>query len=177
MMAPDMVPPLIIVRDAEDADVPALTGIKGPTTEALHRDRLRDAQRTGFRYLVCLLDQELIGFVCLLMERPAAWTDADYRSSFPLIVDLEVKEAQRGHGYGSGFMHAIERMTACAGYSQLYLQVEPTHNPRAFAFYQRLGYHPLQADPYLSRWKFADSAGIIHRGEDWVVDMVKQIGG
>jgi hypothetical protein len=38
------------VRDAEEADVPALIAIKGDGSEALHRDRLRDAEGSGFRY-------------------------------------------------------------------------------------------------------------------------------
>ena len=33
----------IAVRDTQEADVPALTAIKGDGTEVLHRDRLRDA--------------------------------------------------------------------------------------------------------------------------------------
>src|SRR3954454_14060802 len=135
IMATDQVP-WITVRDAADTDVPALITIKGKATEALHRDRLRDAHAPGFRYLVCLLDQELIGFACLVMERPAAWSDVDYRSSFPLIVDLEVEEAHRGHGHGSAFVHAIERIVAAAGDRHLYLQVEPLHNSCAFALYQ-----------------------------------------
>lgn len=60
----------IAVRNAEAADVPALTAIKGDGTEVLHRDRLRDAQGIGFRYLVLLVDQEIIGFACLVIRRP-----------------------------------------------------------------------------------------------------------
>ena len=32
------------VRDAETVDIPALTAIKGAGSEALHRDRLKDAR-------------------------------------------------------------------------------------------------------------------------------------
>ena len=130
----------IMVRDAEEADVSALTAIKGAGTESLHRDRLRDAQLPSFRYLVLVADQELIGFACLVMRRPASWSDAGDTRHLPQIVDLRVKEAQRGRGYGSAFVGAIERI-ASAGYRQLYLGVEPLSNPRAYALYQRLGVH------------------------------------
>ncbi len=163
----------IMVRDAAEADVPALTAIKGAGTEALHHDRLRDAQGAGFRYLVLVVDHEVIGFACLVMHPPAAWPDADDMRNLPQIVDLRVKEAQRGQGYGSAFVHALECIAAAAGYRHLYLAVEPLHNPRAFALYQRLGYQPLQAEPYHSTWHFTDSAGITHSGEEWIVDMVK----
>ena len=165
----------IAVRDAEEADVPALTAIKGDGTEVLHRDRLRDAQGTGFRYLVLLIDQEIIGFACLVIRRPAHWSDASDTHHLPQIVDLQVKESQRGQGYGSHFVRAMERIVSEAGYRQLYMSVEPLNNPRAYALYQRLGYQQEQLEPYRKTWEFQDSEGKRHRGEDWVVDMVKQL--
>jgi hypothetical protein len=64
-----------------------------------------------------------------------------------------------------------------AGYGQLYLRVDPLNNPRAYALYQRLGYQPLQSEPYRKAWQFQDSAGQVQRGEDWAVDMVKLLKG
>src|SRR5687768_17286406 len=125
--------PQITVRDAEEADVMALTAIKGEGSEALHRDRLRDAQDLGFRYLVLLADQEIIGFACLVFHRPAYWSDAGDTQHLPHIVDLQIKESQRRKGYGSAFVRAIERIAAEAGYEQLYISVEPGDNPLAYA--------------------------------------------
>ncbi len=167
----------ITVRDAAEGDVPALTAIKGAGTQALHRDRLRDAQGPGFRYLVLVADDRVIGFACLIMRRPPSWSDADDRLHVPRIVDLQVQEAYRGQGYGSALVRAMERIAAAAGYRHLYLGVDPVHNPRAYALYQRLGYQPLQAQPYRKVWAFTDSAGTRHRGEDWVVDMVRPLPG
>jgi GNAT superfamily N-acetyltransferase len=167
--------PLITVRDAEEADLPALISIKGDDSEALHRDRLRDAQGGGFRYLVLLRDQEVIGFALLVFRRPASWSDANDTQHLPQIVDLQVAESQRGQGYGSAFVRALEGEAARAGYQQLYLAVGPADNPRAYALYQRLGYQQLQPQPYLKAWEFTDSGGDRHRGEDWIVDMVKPL--
>jgi ribosomal protein S18 acetylase RimI-like enzyme len=172
-MASDNVPRMT-VRDAEEADVPALVAIKGAGSEALHRDRLRDARGPGFRYLVLSVGPDLVGFACLVFRRPAYWSDADDTRHLPQIVDLQVEEAHRGRGYGSALVHALEHITAAAGYGQLYLSVEPVNNPRAYALYQRLGYRELQPEPYRKVWEFKDSAGQVHRGEDWAVDMVKQ---
>ena len=163
------------MRDAEEADVPALTAIKGDGSEVLHRDRLRDAQGTGFRYLILLVDQEILGFGCLVIRRPAYWSDAGDTHHLPQIVDLQVNKSHRGHGYGSDFIHIIERIASEAGYRHLYISVEPLNNPRAYALYQRLGYQQIQPEPYRKIWNFQDSAGKMHRGEDWVVDMVKQL--
>ena len=70
-------------------------------------------------------------------------------------------------------MRAIEIEAAKAGYKQLYLTVSPTKNARAYALYQRLGYQQLQPDPYHNIWEFIDSTGCAHRGENWLVDMMK----
>lgn len=165
----------VSVRAAVEADIPALTDIKGIGSEVIHRDRLRDAQDAGFQYLVLLADQEVIGFACLVSRRPSYWSDADDMQHLPQIVDLQVKESQRGHGYGSDFIHALERIAAEAGSKCLYLCVEPVNNPRAYALYRRLGYQPVQSKPYRKIWKFTDSQGNVHSGEDWVVDLVKQL--
>jgi GNAT superfamily N-acetyltransferase len=167
--------PLITVRDAEEADLPVLIAIKGGDSEALHRDRLRDAQGSGFRYLVLVRGQEVVGFACLVSRRPASWSDANDTQYLPQMVDLQVAESQRGQGYGSAFVRAIEREAAQAGYHQLYVAVEPANNPRAYALYQRLGYQQLQPEPYLKTWEHTDSGGNTHRGEDWIVDMVKPL--
>ena len=118
---------------ALEADIPALTDIKGIGSEAIHRDRLRDAQDAGFQYLVLLADQEVIGFACLVHRRPSYWSDADDMQNLPQIVDLQVKESHRGHGYGSDFIHALERIAAEAGSAYLYLSVEPGNSPPLFS--------------------------------------------
>ena len=163
------------VRAAVATDLPALIAIKGADSEALHRDRLGDAQAPSFRYLVLVVEGAVIGFACLVMRRPAYWSDGQDTTHLPQIVDLQVAEAQRGRGYGTAFIHSMEQMAVEAGYGCLYISVEPLHNPRAYALYQRLGYHPLQVEPYQKRWTFTDSAGTIHQGEAWVVDLIKEI--
>lgn len=140
-----------------------------------YRIAVRDAQGTGFRYLVLLIDQEIIGFACLVIRRPAYWSDAHDTHHLPQIVDLQVRESQRGQGYGSHFVRAMERIASEAGYRRLYISVEPLNNPRAYALYQRLGYQQEQLQPYRKNWEFQDSEGKLHRGEDRVVDMVKQL--
>jgi len=166
---------MISLRDAQAADLPALTAIKGEGSEAVHRDRLRDAQYPGFQYLVLLADQELIGYACLVIHRPAYWSDAADTQHLPQFVDLRVKESRRGQGYGSEFIHLIERITVEAGFRQLYTWVEPLDNPPAYALYRRLGYQPLQPEPYWKTWEFTDSAGMLHHGEAWALDMVKPL--
>ena len=167
--------PQITVHDAEEADVTALTSIKGEGSEAVHRDRLRDASEASLRYLVLRSDREIIGFVCLVFRRPLYWSDAGDTQHLPHIIDLQVKKSQRRKGYGSVFVRAIEQIAAQAGYKQLYISVEPDNNRLAYALYLRLGFQPLQSEPYLKIWEFTDSGGKVHHGKDWVVDMMKDL--
>jgi len=163
------------VRDAVETDIPILTSVKGAASEVVHYDRLRDAQNTSFRYLVMIADESVIGFACLVYQRPSYWSDANDEQCLPQIVDLQIEEAHRGRGYGSAFIHQLEKIAAEAGSNRLYLSVNPVNNPRAYALYLRLGYQSVQSKPYRKIWQFTDSQGNLHSGEDWIIDLVKDL--
>jgi ribosomal protein S18 acetylase RimI-like enzyme len=165
----------ITIRDAESADVPTLTALKGEGSEAVHQDRLRDAASPSFRYLVVLVDGELVGYGCLVFSRPAHWSDAADAEQLPQMVDLRVAESHRGQGCGSALNGAMERIAAEAGSPELYVRVEALDNPRAFDLYRRLDYRPLQTEPYPKHWEFTDSSGKLYRGEDRLIDLVKPL--
>ncbi len=159
------------IRPATTADVAALNHFKPAPT--IHRDRLRDALQPGFAYLVLELDHRVIGFVCLVFTRPTYWSDGGDTTYLPTAIDFFVDPALRSQGYGSYFLRTVEQMAAAEGAEQFYLWVDPVDNPRAYALYQRLGYRPVQGDPYWFHWEFVDSAGELHSGDSWRLDLVK----
>ena len=161
----------IILRDAHESDLPALTAIRAP--EALHRGRLRDAQFEGFRYCVIEQNEQVIGFASLVIRRPDSWSNRADTSHLPEINDLYIAVTQRGRGYGTAAIRALEGIAAQLGHRELYLSVEPMDNPRAYDLYQRLGYRPLQSEPYFHRWETLDGDEKLDSGEVWLVDMVK----
>jgi hypothetical protein len=57
----------------------------------------------------------------------------------------------------------------------MHVAVDPVENPRAYQLYLRLGYQPLQQEPYRSRWQFTDSDGDVHHGEDFQIDLRKSM--
>ena len=114
----------IVIRDAEAADLAALVAVRPP--EALHRGRLRDAQRADYRYFVVLRDHEIIGFCSLVFRRPPTWSNANDEQHLPQIVDLHIAEAQRGQGYGSEAIRAMEHITSQSGYSSFTLPSIPS---------------------------------------------------
>jgi GNAT superfamily N-acetyltransferase len=167
-----MIKPAPLVRDATEKDIEALTNIK--ETSALHRDRLRDAKLFAFRYLVLEQDANLIGFACLVFTRPESWSDARDTRHLPQIVDLQIEPQLRGKGYGTYLIGELEQLVIQQGYKEMFVAVDPMNNLRAYRLYQRLGYQPLQEEPYWKHWEFIDSDGVLHLGDDWIVDMVKR---
>lgn len=173
MMTKEANLPEVKVRLATLADLDALTAIRGP--EVLHRGRLRDAEEPTFHYLVLEHRQQIVGFSCLVIQRPLSWSDAANYQQLPQIVDLLIAPAQRNQGYGTLFLRKLEHIASKLGYFQLYLSVDPIDNPRAHTLYQRLGYRPLQDAPYRDHWEWTDSDGHRHIGDEWAVDMVKTL--
>jgi GNAT superfamily N-acetyltransferase len=161
------------VREATEADLDALVRLKPSRT--VHRDRIRDARQPGFRYLVLELDDTLIGFVCLVFVRPTYWSDGDNSEHLPTAIDFLIDPQLRGRGYGSFLLRAVEKLAAESGSKELYLWVDAVNNPRAYALYLRLGYQPLQEQPYRFHWEFVNSDGHRHFGDNWRVDMVKSL--
>jgi GNAT superfamily N-acetyltransferase len=161
------------VRDAVLTDVEALFHLK--PSAAVHRDRIRDAATSMLRYLVMEREERVIGFALLLFTRPPHWSDGNDSSRLPQVVDLVIAPDLRGRGFGTFLLRAIERLAAERGCSHLYLAVSPIDNPRAHALYVRCGYQPLQTEPYRSHWEFVDSAGELHQGDEWSLDIVKSL--
>lgn len=165
----------LAVQDAMEADIAALTAIKGAGTETVHVRRLNDARARSSRYLVLLLEEEPIGFCRLALCEPRHDAHTGDSPYLPSVDDLEIKETLRSRGYGTAFLSAIELIVKASGFRKIYLQVEPFGNPRAYALYQRLGYQAIQTQPYYQTWEFVDSTEKKQCGEEWVIDMGKQL--
>lgn len=162
-----------IIRPATTADLDALICLKPAPT--IHQDRLRDAEQAGFEYLVLERKGCVIGFVCLVFIRPRYWSDGASADYLPTAIDFLVEPAMRSQGYGSYFLRAVEARAAASGAAYFYLWVDPVENPRADALYRRLGYRPIQDEPYWYHWEFVDSAGELHSGDSWRLDLVKAL--
>ena len=158
----------LLVRDATEEDLDALEALR--PLGARHGDHIRAAHPARSRYLLADLDEQIVGTVLLYFTPEAGW---DRRDQLPLMLDLWVPEHLRSQGIGTALVAGAEQFAMAAGFGHLYLRVEPDRNPRAFALYKRLGYQALQNQPYEDSHHFVDSAGNVHEGVEWVVDMRK----
>ncbi len=169
-MAKALAEPWVVVRNARPEDAADLARVK--PTEALHRDRIADAEKGRTHYLVADRRGEAVGCVFFVLETP----DWAYRVRYvPMLFDIIVREDLRGRGIGTALVRRVEGRCREADQATLTLQVEPESNPRALALYRRLGYTPLQRCPYKDTWHFRDSGGTVHEGTEWIVDVQKRL--
>jgi GNAT superfamily N-acetyltransferase len=164
---------MIHIRQARLDDLPALTAVRYHDHPAIHRDRIDAFVSNRLYYFVAAFNQQIVGFGVLLLERPSDWTDP--LNAFPILIDLFVAQPYRSRGIGQRLIQHMEMVAQQYGKSAIYLSVEPHTNPRALQLYLRLGYSPLQEQPYHNIWRFTDSEGLMHEGEEWVIDMRKQL--
>ncbi len=165
----------LMVRDAKLTDLEELKQVNDAKSPAVHRDRIRDTAEHQMRYLVVEQNGLIAGYAVLVFLRPPSWSDADNHEHLPQIVDIYVRPEQRGKGVGSFFIRQMEEFVVNAGGDRLFVAVDPVDNPRAHALYLRLGYIPLEREPFQVHWHFTDSDGNRHEGGSWNINLVRQL--
>lgn len=162
--------PGVNIRDALDADLADLQALSG--TRAMHADRLREAQLGWMHYLVAEVAGSVVGFGLIVFTVPPEWDRPEHA---PLLVNLYVRQDQRSRGIGTALIGEMARRAARRRFPALYLRCESENNPRAFGLYKRLGFEPLQEEPFCDPYKFTDSDGNVHQGVEWNVEMMKPL--
>jgi ribosomal protein S18 acetylase RimI-like enzyme len=160
----------VTVRDAMEADLDALQALSG--TRAMHADRMREVLLGWMQYLVAEVQGRVVGFGLLVYSVPADWDRSEHA---PLVVHLHVHPDWRSRGIGSAILREMEARARRRNFAAIYLRVESENNPRAFSLYKRLGFEPLQGEPFLDPYRFVDSDGHLHQGVEWNVEMMKRL--
>lgn len=158
------------LRDVASGDLATLSVIK--PTVALHRDRMRDADNDYIRYMVAEQENTIVGFGVLVFKSPETWTKMRV---LPAIVDLYVKPDLRSQGIGTSMIHEMEKTAFKRGCSEIFIGVDPDFNQRAYSLYLRLGYEPLDKEPYLEHWSFTTSDGELREGDNWIIYLRKEL--
>ena len=161
----------LTLRDASGDDLAALSAMR--PSEVLHRDRLDDAGGAELRYLVVEQDDSVVAFGLLVFKQPEGWPEIKL---LPKMIDLWVKPDLRSRGIGSFMVNGMERMVRDTGGGRVFVSVDPQDNQRAYLLYLRLGYQPLQSEPYEEHWNFTSSDGTVHQGYGWNIDLRKDVG-
>lgn len=151
----------MIIRPAVQTDFPELRKIR-PFLSIEELQRRLKLQADGSALLLVAIEGDLL-IGCILLKFHGKPTHPEY----PDIEDLFVSEEFRGHGVGSALIAECERRARELGCSRIGMAVNPDLNPRARAFYERLGYRHDGESPYLD--------GVYDGVEDWVIDLEKEI--
>jgi GNAT superfamily N-acetyltransferase len=171
-----MDPEPLAIRDARAQDLDALASVRYAETPAVHRDRILAATSGDLRYRVAERDGAIVGFGMLVLRWPSAWPRSETPELLPRIIDLFVAESERGQGIGAAMVADMERLARETGNGTLYVRVDPVENPRARALYERIGYRATSSEPFRDAWRFTDSAGTVHQGQNWAIDLAKKLG-
>ena len=120
------------------------------------RESIVERYRSGSQYpaeiseritLVAETETGVVGFVDAWIDTPFDPMHQPMRYCF--VADLAVAQSQRGSGIGEQLMQAVEEWAKTHAARFVVLEAN-VHNPRAIAFYQRVGYQP--ATTTLLRW-------------------------
>ena len=140
-----------------------------------HADRLARQERGEVIYLIAWREDIPLGHA--LLNWRGATEDhlvATFKGTCPDIEDLLVAEQYRSQGIGAQILLAAERLVKERGYSQIGLSVD-VHNTRAYALYERLGYHNIGLPPHHERGEYMDAQGHIAVWEETCIYMVKSL--
>ncbi|MEU5655879.1 GNAT family N-acetyltransferase [Streptomyces sp. NPDC047737] len=107
-------------------------------SEADHAANLPDGQSTpGMYFHVLVHGEDVVGHVWVARRESPHAEDLGY------VFDVEVREGNRGRGYGRALMHLAEEITLDAGLGLLGLHVFASNTP-ALRLYESLGYEVTQ---------------------------------
>jgi GNAT superfamily N-acetyltransferase len=146
---------------ASPHDLPKLTRVQKGFGEAEILARFQWLTNANASWYVWWAEQEPRGWAII------QWNGKPTVLSHPALSDLYVHPDWRNQGIGTKILLACEQKVRDLGYTMLGLAVNPDLNPRAYALYQRLGYHAI------SHYKYLD--GVYNGVEDWVIDLEKRL--
>ena len=122
----------IVVRRAEESDLPALRELKAYPVQALV-DAQFQAQLAGTLLFAVALDgSDIVG---------SALLDLASEEIPPELRNMFVTPAARRRGVGRALSNWVEDQARAAGFTAVYLAVDP-NNERAVPLYVSLEYHP-----------------------------------
>ena len=161
-------PPGVIVREAVEADLPALEW-DGEYTHFRRVFRLTYAQTLTGQRLMLLAEAagQVVGqiFAQLRSDHPR-YADGQRRG---YLYALRTKVNWRERGVGSLLLATAEDRLRARGYEESVIAVAQT-NPMARRFYEKRGYRVFLEDP--GRWEYTDHLGQRHevREPAWVLE-------
>jgi len=158
------------VRSATKRDLPALVAVRN--TPGLFRQYLEEASNGEMPFFVMTHRGKVLGFARVKLPKESDKPNAKR----PLISDVCIAAEHRSHGVGPAFIARLESIVRKLGHPPLYIGVDPVASPRVFALYKRLGYVPVQDEPFEAEMLFHDAhGGPAVKKKYWRIELVKDL--
>ena len=165
--------PTIVFRPMCSEDLAAVERALRPAPLRTHADDLTWQRSGAITQIVAWQDSTPVGSGFIHWNGPRDAGIAQRLPKCPEIFRLEVVNAYRSRGVGTGIVRTLEDLACAQGFVQLGLGVA-IENSRARALYERLDYSVLDAPPYVDRADHPDAAERL-TVEEWCVFMVKSL--
>ncbi len=142
------------IRAAERDDLTQLCQVRD--TPALYLEYFDECDGRAAHFLLAELNDQIVGFGLLYL---AVTNTGKKKSHLPKLSDLYVAPSHRRHGVATALIQARERLATQAGYSQLYVSIDPVESTEMIALAGKLEYQAMQDTPYAVDATFYDAEG------------------
>lgn len=160
----------INVREARVEDIEILCKIRN--NEELFRGYLDECQGGKAYFLVAEIEEKIAGFGLVYLDITKT---GKKKSHLPKLSDLYVAESYRNKGVATALVKFRESLAIQYGHSQIYVSIDPNESPEMINLAKKLGYLPLQTDPYPVTATFYDHQGQAYEKTYFRLDFKKSL--
>jgi ribosomal protein S18 acetylase RimI-like enzyme len=154
-----MVDSAISIRPLTRDELSVLTQVKWSAgLSKKHENRLARQVAGEVTYLIAWQGTVPIGHLLVKWTGPSDEPMRSQLTGCAEIEDFTVIAERRSQGIGRMMMAGVEEETCRQSLRRIGLGVA-VDNPRAKAFYERLGFQDAQFGVYLTRWQYSDAQG------------------
>jgi GNAT superfamily N-acetyltransferase len=141
----------IRIRPAIASDIDQLCKIRNNPTQFERYLEECDGERCHF--LVAEVNGAAVGFGLVYLD---VTKTGRRKALLPKLSDLYVDEQYRGRGVGSALILARETLAEEYGHVEIFVSIDPEESPEMIRLAKKLGYAPIQAEPYWTTGVFYD---------------------
>ena len=122
--------------------------------------------------MVAEIEEKIVGFGLVYLD---VTKTGKKKSHLPKLSDLYIAETYRKKGVATALVKFRESLARQYGHSQIYVSIDPDESPEMISLAKKLGYLPLQTDPYPVKATFYDYQGQAYEKTYFRIDFKKAL--
>ncbi len=144
----------ITVRPAVTSDMDQLCKVRN--NRELFKRYFEECDGEKAYFLVGQLNGIIVGFGLVYLDITKT---GKRKSHLPKLSDLYVSERYRGYGVGTALVQAREALAKKHGQREIFVSIDPDESPGMIRLARKLGYAPMQSEPYWTTATYYDQDG------------------